>query len=96
MRMGENEFMTETITIGESGEIKLPEAAKRVFGARPGDRLRAEVTADRIELVKDVPEISQGVIEKGVLVMPRVNLQMDAGAAVRADREDRANRTAGR
>lgn len=85
-------FMTATITIDEAGQIQLPEGVKRIFGAKPGARLRAEVTADRIEIVKDVPEVTEGVMEKGVLVLPRMGIKMDAGAAIRADRNEQAER----
>ena len=47
--------LTATLTIDAAGQINLPDAFKRVFGVEPGVRLRAEVTADRIELVKDKP-----------------------------------------
>lgn len=70
--------MTATITIDEAGQIQLPGGVKRVFGAKPGTRLRAEVTADRIEIVKDVPEVTEGVLENGVLVLPRTDIKVDA------------------
>ncbi len=84
--------MTATITIDKAGQILLPESVKHVFGAKPGSRLRAEVTADRIEIVKEVPEVTEGVIEKGVLVLPRLGIKVDAGEAVRADRDWQAKR----
>lgn len=46
--------MTATITMDEAGQITLPAALKRAFGAVPGARLRAEVTAGRIEIVSEV------------------------------------------
>jgi bifunctional DNA-binding transcriptional regulator/antitoxin component of YhaV-PrlF toxin-antitoxin module len=84
--------MTATLTIDAAGQIQLPEDAKRVFGAEPGVRLRAEVTADRIEIVKDIPVVTGGVLENGVLVLPRLGIKMDAGAAIRADRGEQAER----
>lgn len=84
--------MTATFTINEAGEINLPEPLKRIFGLAPGVRLRAEVTSDRIEIVKDLPEITQGALENGVLVLPKLGIKMDAAAAVRADREEQADR----
>lgn len=84
--------MTATFTIDEAGQINLPEALARVFGAEPGVRLRAEVTADRIEIVKDIPVVTEGVFENGVLVLPRLDIKMDAGAAIRADRDEQAER----
>ena len=85
--------MTASITIDDAGQILLPEALQRAFGVEPGVRLRAEVTSERIEIVKDVPEVTQGVLENGVLVLPRLGLKVDAAAAIRADRDERAERT---
>ncbi len=85
--------MTATITIDEAGQILLPEALQRAFGVVPGARLRAEVNSGRMEIVKDVPEVTQGVLENGVLVLPRLGIKMDAAAAIRADRDERAERT---
>lgn len=90
--MAQNGRMTATLTIDEAGQINLPEALKRVFGVEPGVRLRAEVTSDRIELVKDMPVVTEGVLENGVLLLPRLGIKMDAGAAIRADREEQAER----
>ncbi len=84
--------MTATFTIDDTGQINLPDALKRVFGAEPGVRLRAEVTSDRIEIVKDIPLVTEGVLENGVLVLPKLGIKMDAGAAIRADRDEQAER----
>jgi hypothetical protein len=85
-------MMTATITIDEAGRIHLSEAMKRVFGAEPGERLLAEVTSERIEIVKDLPVVTEGVIENGVLVLPRLGIKIDAGDAIRADRDEQAER----
>lgn len=84
--------MTATFILDETGQIILPESLQRVFGAGPGVRVRAEVTADRIEIVKDVPVISEGVVENGVLLLPRLGQKMDVGAAIRAERDEQAER----
>ncbi|MCX6855139.1 MAG: hypothetical protein NTV80_09555 [Verrucomicrobia bacterium] len=84
--------MITTLTIDAAGHINLPDALKRVFGVEPGVRLRAEVTPDRIELVKDVPIITEGVSENGVLLLPKLGIKMDAAGAIRADRDDLAER----
>lgn len=86
--------MTATLTIDEAGQINLPDAMKRVFGVEPGVRLRAEVTAGRIEIVKDIPSVTEGVLENGVLVLPRLGIKIDAGAAIRAERDELAERGA--
>lgn len=85
--------MTATLTIDGSGQINLPEALKRVFGVEPGARLRADVTPGRIELVKEVPEVTEGVLADGVLLLPKLGIQMDAGAAIRAERDEQAVRS---
>ena len=82
--------------LGCLGQINLPEAMKRVFGVEPGVRLRAEVTAGRIEIVKDIPSVTEGVLENGVLVLPRLGVKIDAGAAIRAERDELAERGARR
>ena len=79
-----------TFTLDDAGQIRLPDALKRVFGAEPGVRVRVEVTADRIEIVKVAPDVTEGMLEDGVLVLPRFGIKMDAAAAVRADREEQA------
>ncbi len=84
--------MTATITIDESGQLTLPDSLLRAFGAEPGVRLCAQVTADRIELVREVPFVTEGIVENGVLVLPHLGIAMDAGAAVRADRDEQADR----
>jgi bifunctional DNA-binding transcriptional regulator/antitoxin component of YhaV-PrlF toxin-antitoxin module len=84
--------MTATITIDEAGQINLPDAVMRIFGAEPGITLRAEVTSERIEIVKEVPVVTEGVLENGVLVLPKLGIKMDAGAAIRADRDEQAER----
>jgi bifunctional DNA-binding transcriptional regulator/antitoxin component of YhaV-PrlF toxin-antitoxin module len=88
--------MTATFTIDDTGQIILPDALKRVFGVEPGVRLRAEVTSDRIEIVKDIPVVTEGVLENGVLVLPKLGIKMDVGAAIRADRDEQAERAARR
>jgi bifunctional DNA-binding transcriptional regulator/antitoxin component of YhaV-PrlF toxin-antitoxin module len=84
--------MTATITIDEAGQINLPEDVKRVFGAEPGDRLRAEVSSDRIEIVKETPVVTEGVLENGILMLPRLGIKMDAATAIRAERDEQAER----
>jgi bifunctional DNA-binding transcriptional regulator/antitoxin component of YhaV-PrlF toxin-antitoxin module len=89
--------MTATLTIDEAGQINLPESLRHLFGAEPGVRIRAEVTKDRIEIVKDeLPEVTSGEYENGVLVVPRLGIKMDAAAAVRAERDELAFRAARR
>lgn len=90
--------MTATFTVDEAGQIPLPAALKHVFGIKPGVRLRAEVTEDRIEIVKDndIPEITEGVMKDGVLILPHFGFSVDAAEAVRAERDELAERAARR
>ena len=54
--------------------------------------MRAEVTSDRIEIVKGIPVVTEGELENGVLVLPKLGIKMDVGAAIRADRDEQAER----
>lgn len=84
--------MTAILTMDENGQIKLSDALKRAFGVEPGARLRAEVSSGHIEIVKDVPLVTEGVVENGVLLLPKLGIKMDAGAAIRAERDELAQR----
>jgi bifunctional DNA-binding transcriptional regulator/antitoxin component of YhaV-PrlF toxin-antitoxin module len=85
--------MTATFTIDDAGQINLPDALKRVFGVEPGVRLRAEVTSDRIEIVKDIPVVTETIrSSSGRLVLAPTGIKMDAGKAIREERDALANR----
>ncbi len=91
--MGECEWMAETIALSASGQIILPDSVNRLFGAEPGVRMRAEVTADRIELVKEVPEVSETMrSSSGRLVLAPTGIKVDAGKAGREERDALADR----
>jgi hypothetical protein len=75
--------MTATLTLDDQGRITLPEAIKRAFGIRPGAVLRAEVSRGRLQIEGDLPVITEGVLEDGMLVLPRMGMTMDAAAAIR-------------
>jgi bifunctional DNA-binding transcriptional regulator/antitoxin component of YhaV-PrlF toxin-antitoxin module len=93
----QNQSMTTMLTIDDAGKIDMPESLRHVFGAKPGVRIRAEVTEGRIEIVKDdLPEVTAGEFENGVLVVPKLGIKMDAAAAVRAERDELAARAARR
>ncbi|WP_395750503.1 AbrB/MazE/SpoVT family DNA-binding domain-containing protein [Prosthecobacter sp.] len=84
--------MTATITMDEGGQITLPAAIKRAFGVGPGTRLRAEVSGGRLQIMKEdePPEIKEGVLENGLLVLPHFGFTVDVGAALRAERDERS------
>ena len=89
--------MTATLTIDESGQIALPEALRVVFGLKPGARVRAEVTPDRIEIVKEMPLATETTLSpSGRLVLAPTGIPMDAGGAVREERDALANRASRR
>ena len=84
--------MNTMLSLDESGRLVLPNTALRVFGMKPGDQVSADVSPNRIEIRAALPEMTQGVIENGVLVMAPQGIGMDAAAAVRADRDSLAGR----
>jgi bifunctional DNA-binding transcriptional regulator/antitoxin component of YhaV-PrlF toxin-antitoxin module len=43
--------MTATLTLDEAGRLVLPDAALLLLGMKPGERLRADVTPNRIEIL---------------------------------------------
>ena len=85
--------MTATLTLDEDGQIHLPDALKRAFGAEPGVRVRAEVTADRIEIVKDIPIVTEtSRSPSGRLVLARTGQAVDSAKAIREERDELADR----
>lgn len=85
--------MNATLSLDAAGRLVLPNSALRVLGMQPGDQVRADVSPNRIEICPEPPTMSEGVIENGVLVMARQGIPMDAAAAVRAERDDLADRS---
>lgn len=85
--------MNATLSLDEAGRLVLPNSALRLLGMKPGDQVRADVSPNRIEICAEPPVMAEGVIENGILVMARQGIAMDAAAAVRADRNDLANRS---
>jgi bifunctional DNA-binding transcriptional regulator/antitoxin component of YhaV-PrlF toxin-antitoxin module len=79
--------MNATLTLDEAGRLVLPNTALRLLGIKPGDQVRADVSPNRIDIRPEPAVVSEGVIEKGVLVMARQGIQMDAATAVRAERD---------
>jgi bifunctional DNA-binding transcriptional regulator/antitoxin component of YhaV-PrlF toxin-antitoxin module len=85
--------MNATLSLDAAGRLVLPDNALRVLGMKPGDQVRADVSPNRIEICPEPPVMEEGVIENGVLVMPRQGFPMDAAAAVRAERDSLAERS---
>ena len=89
--------MTATLTLDEAGRLLLPQAVVQMLGVKPGAVLTAEVTRDRIELIKnveDVPVMTEVVMKDGLLVLAPTGIAVDAAAAVRAERDALADRCA--
>lgn len=87
--------MTATLTLDEAGRLLLPQAVVQALGVKPGAVLTAEVTRDRIELIKndeDVPVMTEVVMKDGLLVLAPTGIPVDAAAAVRAERDALADR----
>ena len=87
--------MTATLTVDEAGRLLLPQAVVQMLGVKPGAVLTAEVTRDRIELIKnveDVPVMTEVVMKDGLLVLAPTGIPVDAAAAVRAERDALADR----
>jgi len=59
--------MNATLSLDEAGRLVLPSTALRVLGMKPGDRVRADVSANRIDICPEPPVMAQGVIEKAFL-----------------------------
>lgn len=43
--------MTATLVLDDAGRLLLPDGALRLLGVKPGQRLRADVTPHRIEIL---------------------------------------------
>lgn len=80
-------LMNATLSLDDAGRLLLPNNALRLLGMKPGDQVRADVSPNRIDICPEPPVMAEGVIEKGVLVMARQGIPMDAAVAVRADRD---------
>lgn len=84
--------MNATLSLDEAGRLVLPSTALKVLGMKPGDQVRADVSPNRIDICPEPRVVSQGITENGVLVIARQGYRMDAAAAVRADRDELADR----
>ncbi len=87
------DFVTAIFTVDDNGQIILPEALKRIFDAEPGARLRAEVTSDRIEIVKELPvAVETTRSSSGRLVLAPTGVSVDTARAIRESRDELASR----
>jgi hypothetical protein len=86
--------MTATLHMDEDGRIRLPEALRVALGLKPGVPKLVEVAP--VNEDTETNEISEGIVENGVLLLPRTGIEFDVAAAIRADRDARALRGARR
>tara|TARA_R110002096_G_scaffold4501_28_gene21243 strand:- start:4121 stop:4405 length:285 start_codon:yes stop_codon:yes gene_type:complete len=90
--------MTETLTLDEGGRLVLSEAALRLLALKPGSQLRANVSATGIEILPEteqegeVLEVSETVLENGVLVLASTGVKANIASAVRDERDELADR----
>lgn len=81
--------MTATLIINEDGKIDLPENERLVFGVKAGLKIKAEFSADRIGLVKDIQTATNTTRSAtGRLVVAPTSVKMDAGMAVCAEQDE--------
>lgn len=81
--------MTATVTIDSAGRLVLPKAMRDKLHLRAGSKLTADIVADKIEL-KPEPDDEVRMVRKGKRwVLTGFKGPVDAGAAVKAAREER-------
>ena len=89
--------MTATINIDSAGRIALPEPLQRIFGVEPGERVQAEGTLDRIEILRKVPVASATMLSASRrLVLAHTTIVPNVALAMRQERDELGNRAAGR
>lgn len=80
--------MTYTIQIDASGRLVLPKAVRERLNLAAGSSLRAEVIAGHIELTPTAGAQKAVLSRKaGITVLKRTGVEVDAAAAVAAERE---------
>jgi len=80
--------MTATITIDAAGRLVLPKAMRDRLHLRAGARLKADVVADKIELTPE-PDADVRIERRGKRLVIVGGPPFAAGAAIKADREER-------
>lgn len=92
MRKGIVRTMITTLTVDASGRLILPAAAIEILGMKPGESIEVDVERNRIRLQKETPLAKLIETEDGMLVLAPSGVPVDVAAAIRAEREDQAER----
>ena len=85
--------MSETVTIDSAGRLVLPKAVRERLHLRAGDKLSADVVADRIELTP-LPDEHVKLVRKGKRLVIAGAGPFSAVEAVKAAREEYEERLA--
>lgn len=86
--------MTATITIDAAGRLILPKVMRDRLHLKAGDKLKADLVGDHIELTAE-PDENVRIERRGKRLVIVGGPPFDAVKAIRADREDRAAKLAG-
>jgi AbrB family looped-hinge helix DNA binding protein len=89
IKSGRVNGMDITITMDSAGRIVLPKPVRELLHLRGGARLKANVSADRIELIPE-PDSEVNIVRRGRrLVVTGLAKEINAVAGIQEDREDR-------
>ena len=84
--------MKVTITMDSAGRIVLPKPVRELLHLRGGARLKANVSADKIELIPE-PDNEVEIVRRGRrLVVTGLPKEINLVAAIQEDRKDRDER----
>lgn len=81
-----------TVTLDSTGRIVLPSEVRKRLRLEKGARFSVEVVAERIELTPVAAPEAAVVRKAGRLVLASTGEPLDAGAAIRAERQTQAAR----
>ena len=79
--------MTATVTIDSAGRLVLPKAFRERLHLRSGDKLSADVVADKIELTP-LADANVTLVRKGKRLVIAGSGPFNAAEAVKVARED--------
>ena len=82
-----------SIPIDDFGRMVLPKALRQQMHIHKAGHLNAELVGGELRLVPQVEEV--GLIEKDGILIADFKRPFDAGAAIKADREERDQKLSG-